>query len=362
MKNHHPVLLQVLRQPNVVSSLALSDWDQIICQARHANLLACLYALLETNNLLKAVPDKPAQHLLSAHILATRQKQAVNWEINRILYALRKTDFPIVLLKGAAYVMANLPSAQGRLFSDVDILVPKDKLDITEQSFMMHGWFTTHRNQYDQRYYRKWMHELPPMKHIDRETVIDVHHTILPLTSRLHPDPEKLFNDIVSINSHPRLKMLSPIDMILHSATHLFYDGELEHGLRDLVDLDRLMKHFGKETHFWKKLINRAEEMQLTRPLYYALTYSQELLCTPVPKQVCEEILKWKPAGFGVAKIMEQLFKRALLPDHASCDDAFTGLARWLLYIRSHYLRMPLYLLIPHLLRKGWINRMGKKI
>jgi hypothetical protein len=32
--------------------------------------------------------------------------------------------------------------------------------------------------------------------------------------------------------------------MVLHSATHLFYDGELNHGLRDLVDLDDLLRHF----------------------------------------------------------------------------------------------------------------------
>jgi hypothetical protein len=30
------------------------------------------------------------------------------------------------------------------------------------------------------------------------------------------------------------------------------------------------------------------------------------------------------------------------------------------LYIRSHYLRMPLYLLIPHLVRKAWLSRFGK--
>jgi len=28
-----------------------------------------------------------------------------------------------------------------------------------------------------------------------------------------------------------------------------------------------------------------------------------------------------------------------------------------MLYIRSHYLRMPLYLLLPHLLRKAWMRR-----
>ena len=51
----------------------------------------------------------------------------------------------------------------------------------------------------------------------------------------------------------------------------------------------------------------------------------------------------------------------ALQPDHPSCDSRWTGLARWLLYVRSHALRMPMRLLVPHLLRKSWMQRFPKK-
>ena len=33
--------------------------------------------------------------------------------------------------------------------------------------------------------------------------------------------------------------------MVLHSATHLFHEGELDKALRDLVDIDGLLRHFG---------------------------------------------------------------------------------------------------------------------
>jgi len=57
--------------------------------------------------------------------------------------------------------------------------------------------------------------------------------------------------------------------------------------------------------------------------------------------------------------VMDGLFMRALRPDHPSCDLPFTGLARGLLYIRSHYLRMPMHLLVPHLVRKAWKRRVA---
>ncbi len=50
---------------------------------------------------------------------------------------------------------------------------------------------------------------------------------------------------------------------------------------------------------------------------------------------------------------MDFLFLRALMPDHESCNDRWTGFARWLLFIRSHWLKMSWYQLIPHLLRKS---------
>ena len=53
-----------------------------------------------------------------------------------------------------------------------------------EAALMLDGWASGHRSAYDQRYYRTWMHELPPMQHIQRGTVLDVHHAIAPLMPR----------------------------------------------------------------------------------------------------------------------------------------------------------------------------------
>ncbi len=53
---------------------------------------------------------------------------------------------------------------------------------------------------------------------------------------------------------------------------------------------------------------------------------------------------------------MSSLLGVALRPDHPHCDGPYTGIARWLLYVRSHHLRMPLYLVVPHLLRKAFMR------
>jgi hypothetical protein len=52
---------------------------------------------------------------------------------------------------------------------------------------------------------------------------------------------------------------------------------------------------------------------------------------------------------------MDFCFARGLRPNHASCDERWTPLARRLLYVRSHWLRMPLPLLVRHLVRKALV-------
>ena len=54
---------------------------------------------------------------------------------------------------------------------------------------------------------------------------------------------------------------------------------------------------------------------------------------------------------------LDRLLTVVLRPNHPSCLAAGDGLARWLLFVRSHWLRMPPRLLIPHLVRKAWIAR-----
>ena len=80
--------------------------------------------------------------------------------------------------------------------------------------------------------------------------------------------------------------------MVLHSAMHLFYDGEFDHGLRDLVDIHRLLQRFGAEPAFWQALPGRARVLQLERPLFYALRYAAALLAQPGAGRRCCDALR----------------------------------------------------------------------
>ena len=356
------LLLSALRDPACAVGFSFRDWNAVLRRARVARVVARLAHLIEEQGVIDQIPDRVRDHFIAAHAEAAQHARIVRWEVNRIEHALTGIDTEVILLKGAAYVVTGLPPARGRLVSDVDIMVPKDRIDRVERALIEHGWGTMKLDNYDQRYYRTWMHELPPLRHEYRQAVLDLHHTILPPTGRLHPDPALLIEDAVPAGVG-RFKVLSPTDMLLHSAAHMFQDGELSGSIRDLADMADLMKVGGEQAGFWDNLVDRAERLDLARPLFYALRFAERFLGAAVPENVTQQAARFGPS-WPVRTLMDALVSRSVLP--GDNDKRYDGSApaRTALYIRSHWLRMPPILLTKHLWQKSlnsWAAMSGKE-
>ena len=337
-----------------MSSFQMADWDLLVRQARRSEMLATLLALFTSRGLESHIPEPALRHFQAAWNLALANAAAIKWEVVQVYQALAGVVDEPVLLKGAAYLLAHGPAAPGRIFQDIDILLPKAQLQKAERALLFGGWATTHLDAYDQQYYRQWMHELPPLRHMRRGSVLDVHHTIMPETSYIKLDGRELIAKAVTVEAGEgfSVRVLSNIDMILHSATHLFQEGEFNHGLRDLFDLDRMMRAFSQQEGFWDELLARAKQLDLERPLFYATRYAKQILETPVPAGVEHALTAGSVVWWRIV-VMDFLFLRVLACDHRSCRRLMTGTAKWLLFVRSHYIKMPLWLLIPHLIRKA---------
>jgi hypothetical protein len=195
------------------------------------------------------------------------------------------------------------------------------------------------------------MHEIPARRHLQRGTVLDVHHNILPLTARNKPEAKALWQAAIPVQGFDDLYVLSPEDMALHSAAHLFLNGEFDRGLRDLNDFRRLGDEFGADESFWGRLHERAQRLDLVEPLAYAVRYAHRVLNAQIPEHAIPE------ANHFNTTVMDGFFVRGLAPNHASARDALSGAALLSLYVRGHYMRMPFHLLIPHLLYKAMLAK-----
>lgn len=353
------MLEKILLQPSLSLQLSLTEWDHLISAARAGQLLARLAWLIRSHGLAPGLPEQIADFLLAHEALADAQHEAVRIEANEIGHALARSGSPVIFLKGSAYVLSNHPASQGRLLGDIDIMVPRARIEDVELMLKLGGWSNAHHSAYDQRYYRQWMHELPAMIHRTRGVVLDVHHTILPPTSRARVDAAKLFRDARPIDGLFNAYVLSESDSLIHCATHLFHEGEFEKGLRDLHDFHVLLgaaiEHGLDEACF----AERAIELDLAWPVYLALRYNQRIFNVSAATEATRRLQKACSPSLLRLAVMDSLYQRALPAHSPHTAGAATGFAQWLLFVRSHWLRMPPHLLTYHLSRKALTRLAG---
>jgi hypothetical protein len=336
------LLVAHLREPQRLAGADAAAWNALIRMARKESLLGQLGAVVRTTGV--AAPAR-VHAILDDHAVGVDASQrSARWEARDAGRLLGGRGYPVVLLKGAAYVVAGLPAAEGRTVGDLDILVPRESLDDAEAQLRANGWEALKTDAYDDAYYRQWMHELPPLAHAERGSIIDVHHSILPLTARLRPDAAALIAEAVPVGDG--LSVLSPPDMVLHSAAHLFYDGDFEGGLRNLWDIHRLLTHFDAPD-FWSRLGERAKRHQLAVPLARALRFARAFFGTKVDATLA-----------GRPEPLDRLVRSRLLA-RDEWGMPTRPLTRQALYVRSHWLRMPPAMLARHLFTKWRMRRAG---
>ncbi|WBH16853.1 nucleotidyltransferase domain-containing protein [Sphingomonas radiodurans] len=327
-------LVALLVDPSSAEGLDASSWTEVIAAARAEQLIGTLATRLDG----LALPVAVAAILVEARATSLEGRRQALWEAEMARRALAGIVEPLILLKGTAFAAAGLDAGQGRSIGDLDILVPQDALAAAETALLAHGWIWVKSDPYDDRYYRQWMHELPPLIHPERDRMIDVHHTILPPTARITPDAARLIANAVSLGAG--LAVLAPEDMVVHGAIHLLADGDLSGGLRNLWDLDRLMREFiEREDGFWLQLAARSADHGADRVVARAARLCHALFKTPVP-------LEWQRLTFT-----DRLFMRRLLARDGWGRDRRPA-TRLGFYIRSHWMRMPPTLLAQHL----WIK------
>ncbi len=360
------LLVAALRDPATVAGLDAAGWTALISMARAESLFGTLAHRLAD----RPVPERVALLLAEARADAAQAQRHALWEAEMARRALVPLGVAPILLKGTAYLAAGLDAALGRSIGDLDILVPRDRLDEVERALIAAGWEWVKEDAYDDLYYRRWMHELPPLIHRERDRMIDVHHTILPLTHRRRPDAGALVEQSIplpapfglSLSDPPRrplesareegqaidrlrwsgagevLRVLAPADMVVHAAAHLIADGDMAGGPRNLWDIDRLVRQFVEQPTFWSDLQRRAAHHDLLDPVQCAVRLAATLYGTPTP---------WPARARADAPYLRRLLARD------GWGRQSRPVTRLGFYARSHWLRMPPLMLARHLWTKA---------
>ncbi|MDP5037091.1 MAG: nucleotidyltransferase family protein [Alishewanella sp.] len=346
------MLCRCFFEPEFARTLTADQWEPLVRVLRNQQLLARYSLRYKQAGVFSSLPEYTQHHMRNAEIIASKQYRQIDAEARELVTFLATVKVIPVFLKGTAYALqTNLTVGLGRTFSDIDILVPKLSIHEVEQRLAISGYLGEAIGNYDNYYYRNWTHEIPPIRHHNRGTVIDIHHNLIPPISGRAPDI-KAFNRHI-ITTEKGYAVLDLPAITLHSLVHLLFNEDFKNAFRDLTDLHLLFEDFSDDD--WTKIINLSVETGFMFELMLATRYCNNILQTDIPAWVCQQLEQIKPKAWRM-RLLDFIFGYTLLPKHPLTTSKKQKLAVFFAFVRGHFLKMPLHILLGHLTMKSFFG------
>lgn len=340
-------LVDIIKSPALLAHFSLAQWNDLVFILRREKLLARVYLLLDEQSLTHVIPQPALRHFSNAVRMSKKQALVARKEAENLTASLANKARYLVFLKGAAYSLSNSPAALGRIYSDIDIIVPKKNLKGIEEFLTVFGWYSEELDDYDEHYYRQWAHEIPPMCHSSRGTVLDIHHNLVPPVSGKHIDIEK-FIDSYSENIDG-VVVLREAAKFFHSAIHLFFNDDMTSAFRDMTDLYLMSK--SQPPSFFEELLYIIDNYGFEKECMLALYFLQTRYEVVFPECVLIRLdeFKQKANRWELA-----LLARLIEPKHKLLVQGESQLLQFIGEMRGHWLKMPVYVLVYHTSMKFW--------
>ena len=284
-----PLLIQCFRDPQRFQAKAgAACWTDLLQQARSLGLTAQLQALFARHNMLGDLPETVQKHLAWGWRYYQKQRASLFYELLQLEPCLGQTNYPCLLLKGAAYQALALTVSEGRLYSDIDLLLSRQQLNDCKSKLFFAGFFEPAMSAYDKHFYLELSHENPPLYHVKRGTALDLHFALFPLAGRKNLVTEHVFASACQIEGScfqvPSLSYL-----YIHAAIHFFWQEEQHKLVKDLIDLDLLYSQLA-EQQLLPQLLSDAEQFGAIEPVVNTLLLIETLFKRGLPDDIARQL------------------------------------------------------------------------
>lgn len=211
-------------------------------------------------------------------------------ELKRIGQSFSGRDIPILVLKGAALATTIYEDPALRFMGDLDIAVPphqaSEALTLLQQDGYQPIEEASNNQQLAFLHEKGWHVGLRRMvwgKQIDLEFHWPLRQSVL-INQAITLDVQQLWQTAVPLDQTANLWQPAPPLMLLHLCLHTGLQHRFtDFGLRQYIDLDRLIRQQGEQATFWADFITQAKAIGASHLSYACLSLCQQLLQTPVP-------------------------------------------------------------------------------
>lgn len=333
------LLRKALNEPESLKNLSLRQWDNLFPIAKHTDLLSRLAVGALANDGAMALPDSVRHRLEGERLASELNRKSIDYELRHLESVLTSADQKVVLLKGAAYLCAGFGWAAGRRTNDVDMLVAEDQVSLVESLLLECGYGMTDKfSAEDCRYFRRWLHEIPPLKHHYRQIEVDVHFRLLPISDPRSFPPTDMLRRSTALGKGA-FAILDPVDRVLHCILNLARTGDYSHAFRDCWDLRCLIeepanveKHSGSPTDgfCWQEFVSRASAIGLSHSAALTLVLANDLVGLRLPSDICQRLTNQSARGLS-RTTRYRIMRKASLPSGPTLRSKSRMFAAWLM-------------------------------
>jgi hypothetical protein len=256
------------------------DWPAVLEASRHHGVTAPLAWCLRGD---PRVPGDVAARLRTALAANAARNALILRELERILTALGACGLEPLLLKGAAHLVNGLyPAPSVRFLTDIDLLLPLDRLDAGAAALQRIGFAPPPRRAFVEIDYQ----HLPRMTHPPSGIGVELHrsvfapdHAVLPLAAFWHTARAVPFRGAT-------VRVPGATAAVAHNIAHaqiahdLRREGHAE--LRQLLDLALLCRREGPAID-WPAIAEGFSHAGFERALRDNLAVAQALFGETVP-------------------------------------------------------------------------------
>lgn len=228
-------------------------------------------------------------------------------ELKRLGRLLASAQIPLLVLKGAALAASVYPDPAVRFMGDLDVAVPPGAAQtalalLQSEGYTLHGDVTDLNDAATLRE-KGWHLRLTRQVH-GKDVELEFHwplreNVLVNQVATL--DIQGIWTRACPLDPDHNLLQPAPADMLLHLCIHTGIQHRFtDLGLRHYIDLDRIVRHHGNDSVFWRSFLEQAKRAGASDACYFCLDLSRRLLDTLLPAAAMSDLrpARWKTGIF----------------------------------------------------------------
>jgi hypothetical protein len=194
-------------------------WEAVVSLANNHLLTPAMWVALKKKNLTAELPDELRDYLHELHQMSKERNAKLRAQLLEAVRRLNRIDITPVLLKGAMHLVTDVYGDTGaRIMTDIDLLVPREKIDACLPALHDLGYEAEEDIHND---YHEDHHHCAPLFRPGDYGSLEIHRS---LTENTYADI--LPTEIGLAEAQPlefqglSMKVLSPTHRLLHNILH----------------------------------------------------------------------------------------------------------------------------------------------